>query len=153
MDKIKPICSILSRKVSRTSVYPYCISLSSIELSSEIKGERIRFVEAMKEATSINVQGRFYTPRTAVFSTTLIAHVENFKQSLAAEALKMSNEIGRLHQEKRAIESQVQRLLAFHDKQRLSNGVAGQADIRFYQPHLEEYPTLTRQGHMTFPGR
>lgn len=82
-----------------------------------------------------------------------IAHVENFKQSLAAEALKMSNEIGRLHQEKRAIESQVQRLLAFHDKQRLSNGVAGQADIRFYQPHLEEYPTLTRQGHMTFPGR
>jgi len=104
------------------------------ELSSEIKGERIRFVEAMKEATSINVQ----------------MHVENFKQSLAAEALKVSAEIGRLHQEKQAIESQIQQLLAFHDKQRLR---VGQADTRFYQPHLEEYPTLTRQGHLTFHGK
>jgi hypothetical protein len=27
------------------------------EVSGEIKGERLRFVEAMKEATTINVQG------------------------------------------------------------------------------------------------
>ena len=59
----------------------------------------------------------------------------------------MSAEIGRLHQEKQVIESQIQ---AFHDKQRLR---VGQADTRFYQPHLEEYPTLTRQGHLTFPGK
>ena len=28
----------------------------SIELSDDIRGERLRFVEAMKEATAINVQ-------------------------------------------------------------------------------------------------
>jgi predicted transcriptional regulator len=30
--------------------------LSSVELSDDIRGERLRFVEAMKEATAINVQ-------------------------------------------------------------------------------------------------
>jgi hypothetical protein len=29
---------------------------SSVELSDDIRGERLRFVEAMKEATAINVQ-------------------------------------------------------------------------------------------------
>jgi hypothetical protein len=28
-----------------------------LELTEEIRGERLRFVEAMKEATAINVQG------------------------------------------------------------------------------------------------
>ena len=28
------------------------------ELTNEIRGERLRFVEAMKEATAINVQGK-----------------------------------------------------------------------------------------------
>jgi hypothetical protein len=31
---------------------------SHAEISDEIKGERLRFVEAMKEATAINVQSR-----------------------------------------------------------------------------------------------
>lgn len=30
-----------------------------LELTEEIRGERLRFVEAMKEATAINVQGAF----------------------------------------------------------------------------------------------
>lgn len=30
-----------------------------LEISGEIKGERLRFVEAMKEATAINVQSQF----------------------------------------------------------------------------------------------
>ena len=30
------------------------------EISGEIKGERLRFVEAMKEATAINVQRQFF---------------------------------------------------------------------------------------------
>ena len=30
-----------------------------LELSNDIRGERLRFVEAMKEATQINVQGAF----------------------------------------------------------------------------------------------
>jgi hypothetical protein len=32
---------------------------SSIELSGEIKGERLRFVDAMKEATEIHVESTF----------------------------------------------------------------------------------------------
>ena len=32
------------------------ISIRLAEISGEIKGERLRFVEAMKEATAINVQ-------------------------------------------------------------------------------------------------
>ncbi|KAK2464306.1 hypothetical protein APHAL10511_003763 [Amanita phalloides] len=106
------------------------------ELSSEIKGERIRFVEAMKEATSINVQ----------------THVENLKQNLAAEVLKMSNEVGRLHQEKQALESQIQDMLAFQDKQRFSNRAVEQAGIRYCHPYLEEYPIVTGQGEMSFSG-
>lgn len=131
------------------------ISLSLLELSSEIKGERIRFVEAMKEATSINVQSRSYTcfKYSFVLNYAPQVHVENFRQSLTAEALKMSTEIGHLNREKQVIESQIQQLLAFRDKQRLSNGSAGQAGTRLYQPYLEEYPTLTSQGHMTFPRR
>ena len=30
-----------------------------LELSEDIRGERLRFVEAMKEATAINVQSEF----------------------------------------------------------------------------------------------
>lgn len=32
-----------------------------IELSNDIRGERLRFVEAMKEATTINVQSTCYS--------------------------------------------------------------------------------------------
>lgn len=31
------------------------------ELSNDIRGERLRFVEAMKEATAINVQGKIFS--------------------------------------------------------------------------------------------
>ena len=49
------------------SIFSRCVScyggiltlLCSIEISGEIKGERLRFVEAMKEATAINVQSKF----------------------------------------------------------------------------------------------
>ncbi|KAF8639549.1 hypothetical protein AX17_001454 [Amanita inopinata Kibby_2008] len=104
------------------------------ELSTEIRGERLRFVEAMKEATSINIQ----------------AQLEQFKQSLATEVVNISNEIGRLHQEKRAIESQVQELAAFHEKQRHLSGM--RANPSYYQHQFEEFPTLTSHGHMSFPG-
>lgn len=40
-----------------------------IELSNEIRGERLRFVEAMKEATAINVQSK---PADCVFGTELM---------------------------------------------------------------------------------
>ncbi|KAJ3866631.1 hypothetical protein EV359DRAFT_36274 [Lentinula novae-zelandiae] len=71
------------------------------ELSNEIKGERLRFVEAMKEATAINVQ----------------THVEEFKKELKREVHGMTQEVGRLHQEKQSIENQIADLFAFYSKQ------------------------------------
>ncbi|KIK67153.1 hypothetical protein GYMLUDRAFT_217139 [Collybiopsis luxurians FD-317 M1] len=70
------------------------------ELSNEIKGERLRFVDAMKEATAINVQ----------------AHVEEFKKELKREVQGMTKEVGRLHRERQAIENQITDLFAFYSK-------------------------------------
>ncbi len=54
--------------------YLYLLSLSSpdalAELSNDIRGERVRFVEAMKEATAINVQGVYI--RQNLFMPTLV---------------------------------------------------------------------------------
>lgn len=35
---------------------------SIVELTNEIRGERLRFVEAMQEATAINVQSTYTVP-------------------------------------------------------------------------------------------
>ncbi|KAF8444545.1 hypothetical protein L210DRAFT_3642808 [Boletus edulis BED1] len=74
----------------------------STELTNEIRGERLRFVEAMKEATAINVQ----------------AHVEHFKAELGREVAAMTQDVGKLHQEKQAIEQQIADLFAFYSKQK-----------------------------------
>ncbi|PFH53753.1 hypothetical protein AMATHDRAFT_83687 [Amanita thiersii Skay4041] len=106
-----------------------------VELSNEIKGERIRFVEAMKEATTINVQSQ----------------LEQFKQGLSKEVMNMSNEIGRLHHERRAIESQIQQLQGYHESQKQASlSVRPQVGDRYYAPTIDEYPTLSRDGHMSF---
>ncbi|KAF8197862.1 hypothetical protein BJ912DRAFT_47061 [Pholiota molesta] len=70
------------------------------EISGEIKGERLRFVEAMKEATAINVQ----------------LHVEQFKQELGREVMVMTEEVGRLHREKLNVENQISDLFSFYSK-------------------------------------
>jgi len=53
--------------------------ISSLELSDDIRGERLRFVEAMQRATTVNVQ----------------LHVDEFKQQLAKEVTLMLQEVGR----------------------------------------------------------
>jgi len=68
----------------------------------KIKGERLRFVEAMKEATAINVQN----------------HVEQFKQELSREVMNMTEEVGRLYREKQVVENQISDLFAFYTKQK-----------------------------------
>ncbi|KAF4620742.1 hypothetical protein D9613_000491 [Agrocybe pediades] len=70
------------------------------EISGEIKGERLRFVEAMKEATAINVQ----------------MHVEQFKQQLSREVMTMTEEVRRLHREKLQVENQISDLFSFYSK-------------------------------------
>ncbi|KAL0577024.1 hypothetical protein V5O48_004958 [Marasmius crinis-equi] len=72
------------------------------ELSQEIRGERLRFVEAMKEATAINIS----------------MHVEEFKKELKREVQGMTQEVTRLYQEKQNMENQIAELFAFHAKQK-----------------------------------
>lgn len=57
-DETKRGCYALLRTVRslRTGPPHYAMCSFSIELSDDIRGERLRFVEAMKEATAINVQ-------------------------------------------------------------------------------------------------
>ncbi|KAG6920248.1 hypothetical protein DXG01_005017 [Tephrocybe rancida] len=90
------------------------------EISDEIKGERLRFVEAMKEATAINVQ----------------IHVEQFKQELKREVVEMTEEVGRLHQDRQAMQNQIADLFAFYRKQK----VAAEHDQPAYvtQGHLRQ---------------
>ncbi|KAG6372324.1 hypothetical protein JVT61DRAFT_7764 [Boletus reticuloceps] len=98
----------------------HCLHSSSAELTNEIRGERLRFVEAMKEATAINVQ----------------AHVEHFKAELGREVAAMTQDVGRLHQEKQTIEQQIGDLFAFYSKQKQ------EAEVR---PSYAEYtgPVVT----------
>ncbi|KAI0266742.1 hypothetical protein BC834DRAFT_111163 [Gloeopeniophorella convolvens] len=72
------------------------------ELSDDIRGERLRFVEAMKEATAINVQ----------------IHVEEFKKELTREVLISTQEVGRLQRERQLLEQQIADLFAFYSKQK-----------------------------------
>ena len=51
----------------------------SLALSADIRGERLRFVEAMQSATTVNVQ----------------LHIDEFKQQLAREVTLMLQEVRR----------------------------------------------------------
>ena len=46
------------------------------------------------------------------------AHVEHFKAELGREVAVMTQDVGRLHQEKQAIEQQIADLFAFYSKQK-----------------------------------
>ncbi|KAH9485558.1 hypothetical protein JR316_0002468 [Psilocybe cubensis] len=83
------------------------------EISGEIKGERLRFVDAMKEATAINVQ----------------LHVEQFKQELNKEVMAMTEEVGRLHREKQQIENQISDLFSFYSKHKQAEMVPLQFNL------------------------
>ncbi|KAI0040032.1 hypothetical protein FA95DRAFT_1566759 [Auriscalpium vulgare] len=72
------------------------------ELSEDIRGERLRFVEAMKEATAINVQ----------------IHVEEFKKELTREVIHTTQEVDRLQRERQVLEQQIADLFAFYAKQK-----------------------------------
>ncbi|KAG6850966.1 hypothetical protein H0H93_005835 [Arthromyces matolae] len=79
-------------------------NIADIEISNEIKGERLRFVDAMKEATEINVQ----------------TQIKQFKEELKHEVLDMTEEVGRLHQDRQAMQNQIADLFEFYRKQKAS---------------------------------
>ncbi|KAL1680320.1 hypothetical protein EV122DRAFT_207985 [Schizophyllum commune] len=74
-------------------------SLAS-ELTKEIRDERLRFVDAMQEATSLNVT----------------AQVEDFKQQMSKEVRAMIRDVQRLHGERQAMQNQIADLFSFYTK-------------------------------------
>jgi type IV secretory pathway protease TraF len=78
------------------------------ELSTEIKGERLRFVDAMKEATTLNVhRGYFAIPLYGRRLRRLAVHVEQFKSHLSREVHVMTQEVVRLQRERDLLEQRI----------------------------------------------
>ena len=105
------------------------------ELSNDIRGERLRFVEAMKEATAINVQSRFSSlPFQSVAETSdMSVHVEEFKKELTREVLLMTQEVTRLQRERQGLEQQIADLFAFYAKQKQAGKVRVTTEMKL--PH------------------
>ncbi|KAI0645933.1 hypothetical protein C8Q79DRAFT_725229 [Trametes meyenii] len=97
------------------------------ELSNDIRGERLRFVEAMKEATAINVQ----------------IHVEEFKKELTREVMLMTQEVTRLQRERQGLEQQIADLFAFYAKQKQAGKVVDGGRIPSLQAPSTTHSTLS----------
>ena len=97
-----------------------------LELSDDIRGERLRFVEAMKEATAINVQSKLlHLSRHEPSSNARCpVHVEEFKKELTREVLISTQEVSRLQRERQLLEQQIADLFAFYSKQKQSVSVS-----------------------------
>ncbi|KAK0485742.1 hypothetical protein IW261DRAFT_744800 [Armillaria novae-zelandiae] len=105
------------------------------ELSNEIRGERLRFVDAMKEATEINVQ----------------THVEEFKKELKREVHGMTQEIGRLYRERQTMENQIAELFAFYTKQK--QGIPFAANAMNQAPPFVQAPDPSQRRPLPSPQR
>ncbi|OSD07108.1 hypothetical protein PYCCODRAFT_796250 [Trametes coccinea BRFM310] len=105
------------------------------ELTNEIRGERLRFVEAMRDATAINVQ----------------IHVEEFKKELTREVMIMTQEVTRLQRERQGLEQQIADLFAFYAKQKKAGKVVeGRMPTQgmpMAQPALSVIPGAMPSGH------
>ncbi|KZS98689.1 hypothetical protein SISNIDRAFT_546592 [Sistotremastrum niveocremeum HHB9708] len=96
------------------------------ELSKEIRGERMRFIDAMKDATTINVQ----------------IHVEEFKQELSREVMASTQEVARLQRQRQDLEQQLSELFALLARQKRA------AFEHETQPHRQIPPhNHPRAGH------
>ncbi|RSH81638.1 uncharacterized protein EHS24_007817 [Apiotrichum porosum] len=72
----------------------------AIDLANEIKGERVRFIDSMREATTMDL-GR---------------QVDEFKKVLSSEVSRSINELGKMREEKKALEHQIADLFALKVK-------------------------------------
>lgn len=96
------------------------------DLSSEIRGERVRFIEAMREATTMNMQSESRSvrpPQAGSPSSTLpssttdelrshTVHVDEFKKALTNEVSQSMRELGTLREQKKALEHRIADLFA-----------------------------------------
>lgn len=83
-------------------------------------------MEAMKEATTINVQSR--SPQRGHFWGMLTTrawtvHVEEFKKELTREVLSMTQEVARLQKERQTLEQHIAELFAFYARQKQNGEV------------------------------
>lgn len=107
------------------------------EIFGEIKGERLRFVEAMKEATVINIQ----------------MQVDQLKKELARQVVIVAQDLGRLESEKREVETKIANLHAFHANQRQNSGepapLTVTANRQTYRPlsRQPQYPAYAAYHH------
>ncbi|KAK8854619.1 hypothetical protein IAR55_003358 [Kwoniella newhampshirensis] len=80
------------------------------DLTAEIRGEKMRFIEAMQQATSVNVS----------------LHVEEFKKLLTTEVNRSMVELGQMREEKKVLEQQISDLFALMAKHGpVAGGVGG----------------------------
>ncbi|KAG7446337.1 uncharacterized protein BT62DRAFT_1005629 [Guyanagaster necrorhizus] len=105
------------------------------ELLNEIRGERLRFVDAIKEATEINVQ----------------THVEEFKKELKREVHGMTQEIGCFYRERQTMENQITELFAFYSKQ--TQGIPFAANARYQVPPVGQAPNPSQRHPFFSPER
>ncbi|WVQ72027.1 hypothetical protein IAR50_001571 [Cryptococcus sp. DSM 104548] len=70
------------------------------DLTEEIRGEKMKFLESMQKATTVNV----------------MMHIEEFKKLLNVEVNRSMNELGKVREEKRALEQQIADLFALKAK-------------------------------------
>lgn len=103
-------------------------------MTSEIRGERIRFVEAMQQATSVNVTRKspsFYGTAILIYA---LVHFEEFKKLLSAEVHKSMKELGQMREQKKALEHQISDLFALKAKHGPNSG----PNVRVYLSRLRQ---------------
>ncbi|WWC71362.1 uncharacterized protein I206_105317 [Kwoniella pini CBS 10737] len=96
-NTVEQVVSILERQRNDNEMLLRAVAT---DLTAEIRGERMRFIEAMQQATSVNVS----------------MHVEEFKKLLSTEVNRSMAELGQMREEKKVLEQQISDLFALMAK-------------------------------------
>ncbi|WWC63514.1 uncharacterized protein I303_106117 [Kwoniella dejecticola CBS 10117] len=96
-NTVEQVVSILDRQRHDNEMLLRAVAT---DLTAEIRGERMRFIEAMQQATSVNVS----------------MHVEEFKKLLSTEVNRSMAELGQMREEKKVLEQQISDLFALMAK-------------------------------------
>ncbi|KAK6910862.1 hypothetical protein I203_104897 [Kwoniella mangroviensis CBS 8507] len=96
-NTVEQVVSILERQRQDNELLLRAVAT---DLTAEIRGERMRFIEAMQQATSVNVS----------------MHVEEFKKLLSTEVNRSMAELGQMREEKKVLEQQISDLFALMAK-------------------------------------
>jgi hypothetical protein len=91
---------ILSAATQQREDTANLLSAVAVDLTNEIKGERVRFIDSMRDATTMNMQ----------------IHVDEFKKALTTETQRSLKELGTMREQKKALEHQIADLFALKAK-------------------------------------